>query len=136
MLGDTLADNIKSVAMDLHLGKIPSIWLQLASAWEHGPTSGQWNLIQWVNDLNARAAQLERMLQQGREKCPAYWLGGFYNPRGLLACLKQELLKNYSEAAGQVEQLVFRTEITGRDKDHVGFVANIPLLPQISHFFS
>ncbi|XP_075255403.1 dynein axonemal heavy chain 5-like isoform X4 [Convolutriloba macropyga] len=119
VLGDTLNDVIKSVAMDLHMGRIPREWLGLASSWERGPKEGQWTLIQWVNDLTARATQLERMLQQGREKCPAYWLGGFYNPRGLLACLKQELLKSYSDAAGQVEQLVFRTEITGRDKDHL-----------------
>ncbi|XP_063714091.1 dynein axonemal heavy chain 5-like isoform X5 [Symsagittifera roscoffensis] len=119
VLGDTLNDTIKSVAMDLHMGKIPKVWLKLASGWERGPAEGQWSLPQWIGDLSARAQQLERMLQQGREKCPAYWLGGLYNPRGLLACLKQELLKNYSEAAGQVEQLVFRTEITGRDKDHL-----------------
>jgi len=51
---------------------------------------------------------------------PAYWLGAFFNPRGLLALMKQEYIKQYSnERSGNFEQFVFQTEVTSRDKDHV-----------------
>ena len=59
-------------------------------------------------------------LFQGRDKMPAYWLGAFFYPRGLLALLKQE---NYRQAptdrSGNLEQYVIQTEVTARDKDHV-----------------
>lgn len=51
---------------------------------------------------------------------PAYWLGAFFNPRGLLALLKQESMKQFSaDRSGNFEQFTFQTEVTSRDKDHV-----------------
>ncbi|PIK33246.1 putative dynein heavy chain 8, axonemal, partial [Apostichopus japonicus] len=55
----------------------------------------------------------------GREKFPAYWLGGFFHPRCLLALLKQDAIKNSNATTNQVEPIMFQTEITSRDKDHV-----------------
>ena len=57
---------------------------------------------------------------QGRDKMPAYWLGAFVHPRGLLALLKQDSYKQYvQERGGNIDTIVFQTEITARDKDHV-----------------
>ena len=51
---------------------------------------------------------------------PAYWLGAFFNPRGLLALLKQDAYRHHgTDRSGNIEQYVFQTEITARDKDHV-----------------
>jgi len=51
---------------------------------------------------------------------PAYWLGAFFNPRGLLALMKQDYIRQYSsDRSGNFEQFVFQTEVTSRDKDHV-----------------
>lgn len=51
---------------------------------------------------------------------PAYWLGAFFNPKGLLALLKQEAMAHHaSDRGSNFEQFVFQTEITSRDKDHV-----------------
>ena len=51
---------------------------------------------------------------------PAYWLGAFFNPRGLLAQLKQETCRHIGgDRSGTMEQVVFQTEVTARDKDHV-----------------
>ena len=51
---------------------------------------------------------------------PAYWLGAFFNPRGLLALVKQDYIKHYSgDRSGNFEQFVFQTEVTTRDKEHV-----------------
>lgn len=51
---------------------------------------------------------------------PAYWLGAFFYPKGLLALVKQDCYKHHSsERSGNFEQYVFQTEITARDKDHV-----------------
>jgi dynein heavy chain len=57
---------------------------------------------------------------QGREKMPAYWLGAFYFPRGLLALLKQDAYRHHNQdRSGNIDTFVFQTEITSRDKDHV-----------------
>ena len=51
---------------------------------------------------------------------PAYWLGAFFYPRGLLSLLKQESYKHHAgDRSGNFDQYVFQTEITARDKDHV-----------------
>ena len=51
---------------------------------------------------------------------PAYWLGAFFNPRGLLALLKQEAIKAYcGDRSGNFEQFVFQTDTTFRDFGHV-----------------
>jgi hypothetical protein len=61
---------------------------------------------------------------------PAYWLGAFFNPRGLLALMKQDYIKQYSnDRSGNFEQFVFQTEVTSRDKDHVSFeICDFPIL--------
>ena len=57
---------------------------------------------------------------QGRDKMPAYWLGAFFCPQALLAMLKQDRYRQYcSDRSGNFDQLVFQTELTARDKDHV-----------------
>lgn len=58
---------------------------------------------------------------KGREKIPAFNLGAYYNPRMLLAIFKYETLKNknQNDEVGCVESLVFQSEFTLRDKDHV-----------------
>ena len=51
---------------------------------------------------------------------PAYWLGAFFYPRGLLALVKQDCYKQQTnERSGNFDQYIFQTEITARDKDHV-----------------
>ena len=53
---------------------------------------------------------------------PAYWLGAFFHPQGLLALLKQEAYRHSSDRTGYLEPYVFQTEITARDKDHVSML--------------
>ena len=51
---------------------------------------------------------------------PAYWLGAFTYPRGLLALLKQDCYRHHpQDRSGTFDQYVFQTEVTARDKDHV-----------------
>ena len=50
---------------------------------------------------------------------PAYWLGAFFNPHGLVSTLKQEAIRNHIEKSGNVDSIVFHTEVTQREKDHV-----------------
>ena len=58
---------------------------------------------------------------KGREKTPAYNLGAFYHPQGLLSLFKYETIriKNVSDEYGVLENLVFQSEMTSRDKEHV-----------------
>ena len=60
-------------------------------------------------------------LNQGREKNPYYNIGAFYFPLGLLSILKHETLvaKNKSDEIGCLENLVFQSEMTSRDKEHL-----------------
>lgn len=57
---------------------------------------------------------------------PAYNLSVFYNPQELLALFKHEFLKNknVTDEVGCVENLVFQSEMTSRDKDHVCHIIN------------
>ncbi len=52
---------------------------------------------------------------------PAYNLSVFYNPQELLALFKHEFIKskNQNDEVGCIENLVFQSEMTSRDKDHV-----------------
>lgn len=54
----------------------------------------------------------------------AYWLGAFFRPRALIAVLKQEAIKAHIEKSGNVDNIVFHTEVTQRDKDHVSIVTS------------
>ena len=55
---------------------------------------------------------------------PAYWLGAFFYPRGLLAMVKQEAHVHHSrDRSGNVDTYVFQTEVTARDKDHVSYIS-------------
>ena len=58
---------------------------------------------------------------KGRDRMPAFNLSAFYAPQGLLSILKHETLKmkNQNDELGCMENLVFQTEMTSRDKDHV-----------------
>lgn len=60
-------------------------------------------------------------LKKGREKIPAFNLGAYFNPRALLSLFKYETLKNknQNDEVGCVESLIFQSEFTLRDKDHV-----------------
>ena len=52
---------------------------------------------------------------------PAYWLGAFFNPKRLLAIVKQEAIRNFENSgrSSVMELFVIQSDITGRDKDHV-----------------
>lgn len=61
------------------------------------------------------------MKKKGREKTPAFNLGAFYHPEGLLSLFKFETIKNknQSDDVGCVEPMIFQSEMTSRDKEHV-----------------
>lgn len=73
--------------------------------------------------MSVRFQHIDKCLTIGREKNPAYNLGAFYYPQNLLSIFKFETLKikNQAEDFGCVENLVFQTEMTSRDKEHVKF---------------
>ncbi|XP_060567478.1 dynein axonemal heavy chain 5-like [Ruditapes philippinarum] len=116
-LGDQVSDTVLSAADDLYHLRIPRVWCKMS-----GPSAPPltWGLGSWLNELQNRCHHFEKILILGREKMPAYWLGAFFNPRGLLALMKQDYIKQYSnDRSGNFEQFVFQTEVTSRDKDHL-----------------
>ncbi|XP_074662754.1 uncharacterized protein LOC141915202 [Tubulanus polymorphus] len=118
VFGDQLSPKLVETADALYHNQIPQSWLKLA-----GPSAPpkSFSLINWLNDLTNRTQHFEKILALGREKMPAYWLGAFFNPRGLLALLKQDTYKHYNhfDRSGNMEPCVFQTELTARDKDHL-----------------
>ncbi|XP_066278010.1 uncharacterized protein [Branchiostoma lanceolatum] len=115
-LGDQLSEEYLTVADDLYHYRTPELWCRLGGDAVPPPT---WNPAQWLTDLTNRHAHFEKLLSQGREKFPAYWPGAFFQPRALFGLLKSESVKNFTDKYGFVEPLMFQTEITTRDKDHL-----------------
>ncbi|XP_025098007.1 LOW QUALITY PROTEIN: dynein gamma chain, flagellar outer arm-like [Pomacea canaliculata] len=116
-LGDQMSDHTLSVADDLFHLRIPQLWCDM-SGFSAPPLT--WGLGQWLAELQSRCHHFERILSLGRERMPFYWLGAFFNPRGLLALIKQESIRNFAgDRSGYFEQFVFQTEVTARDKDHL-----------------
>ncbi|XP_077343463.1 dynein axonemal heavy chain 5-like [Lithobates pipiens] len=116
-LGDQLSDpSAITIVHDLYHKKAPTQWFKME--WSF-PCPSDWSVSSWIQDLQQRVAHFEKILQLGREKTPTYWLGAFHNPKGLLSLLKQEAIRRYSERTGNAESVVFKTEITQRDKEHI-----------------
>lgn len=61
------------------------------------------------------------IIKKGRERNPAFNLSAFYNPQVLLSLFKLETIrtKNQVDDTCCIESLVFQTEMTARDKEHV-----------------
>jgi dynein heavy chain len=117
--GDLLSDQHQQVADDLYHVRIPDRWRHLAGG--TAPPAGH-SLPLWLTDLQNRCAHYERILALGREKMPAYWLGAFFHPRGLLSLLIQDCCRyqtTNARSGGSLESYVFQTELTQRDKDHI-----------------
>nr|DBA26446.1 TPA: hypothetical protein GDO54_010703 [Pyxicephalus adspersus] len=116
-LGDQLSDpNTITIVHDLCYKKAPARWFEMEWGF---PCPSDWSVSSWIQDVQQRVAHFEKILQFGREKMPTYWLGAFHNPKGLLSILKQEAIRRYSERTGNAEAIVFKTEITQRDKEHI-----------------
>jgi hypothetical protein len=58
---------------------------------------------------------------KGRDKSPGYNLSAFYWPQALLSLFKMETFRqrNQNEENPCLESLVFQSEMTARDKEHV-----------------
>ncbi|KAM9316607.1 uncharacterized protein PAF06_007656 [Gastrophryne carolinensis] len=116
-LGDQLSDpDLITIVQDLYNKKAPREWCKTQLSFS---CPSDWPLSSWMQDLQQRVAHFEKLLQLGYEKMPTYWLGAFYNPKGLLSVLKQEAIRGYSERTGNAEPLEFKSEITQRDKEHI-----------------
>ncbi|XP_071954985.1 uncharacterized protein [Antedon mediterranea] len=116
MFGDLFSDKLIDIADDMFHHRIPLIWRNLAG--DSAPPA-TWQLGHWLADLGQRCLHLEKIIIQGREKFPAFWLGAFFQPKSLLALLKQDAMRAHGQHAAQMEPFIFQTEITARDKDHV-----------------
>ncbi|XP_048577711.1 dynein axonemal heavy chain 8 isoform X3 [Nematostella vectensis] len=114
--GDQLSEEMLDAADDLYQLRIPKLWCTLGG--DASPPA-TWSLAAWFTDLGSRFSHIDRIVVQGRDRVPAYWLGAFFNPRRLLSIVKQEAVRNAESKASGTEPFVFLTEITGRDKDHL-----------------
>ena len=74
---------LQSVADGLETGRTPEAWQQVT--WRCAA------LAPWWDAALRRHAQLDEWLTHGRPAC--FWIGGFYNPRGLLAAVCQEVTR-------------------------------------------
>ncbi|KAK6987321.1 dynein heavy chain 5 axonemal, partial [Biomphalaria glabrata] len=116
-LGDQVSQHILEVADDIYHLRIPEAWCKM-SGYSAPPLT--FGIAQWLVELQNRCYHFEKILSLGRDKMPSYWLGAFFNPRGLLSLVKQDSIRSYAnERQGNFELLTFQTEITSRDKDHL-----------------
>ncbi|XP_055889444.1 dynein axonemal heavy chain 8-like isoform X3 [Biomphalaria glabrata] len=116
-LGDQVSQHILEVADDIYHLRIPEAWCKM-SGYSAPPLT--FGIAQWLVELQNRCYHFEKILSLGRDKMPSYWLGAFFNPRGLLSLVKQDSIRSYAnERQGNFELLTLQTEITSRDKDHL-----------------
>jgi dynein heavy chain len=103
---------------------------RLPRAWEvmsWGPRTSHAPLTTWIEDLQVRVKELEKLHRLGTRISSVY-LGGLFNPRGFLGALQQEA------ALPSHPKPVLKIELTAREKDHLReppvegvFVHNISL---------
>ncbi|CAF0814844.1 unnamed protein product, partial [Brachionus calyciflorus] len=117
-LGWDLSQEVLEVADSLYHNQIPKSWCLLSGSESHFV---HYALGSFLNDLTVRFQHIDKCLSMSREKNPAFNLGAYYYPQNLLSLFKFETLKtkNQAEDFGCVEPLVFQTEMTSRDKEHL-----------------
>jgi dynein heavy chain len=117
-IGWDASEEIIEIADSLYNQQIPRAWCLLAGA---NTTIVNFSLASFIADINQRFQHIDKCMTVGRDKMPAYNLGAFYHPQSLLSLFQFEMLraKNQGDDAGCVESIVFQTEMTSRDKEHV-----------------
>ena len=117
-LGFEWSQELVDVADSLYHQQIPKVWCLLFGS---NTTFSNYPLGSFLADLSSRYTHIDKCLTMGRDKTPAFNLGAFYCPQGLLSLVKYETMKtkNGNDDIGCVESLVFQTEMTARDKEHV-----------------
>merc|ERR1712151_721281 len=116
-LGEKLAEDTFQDVVDIFNGFIPSRWCALS-----GPSAPPctWPLNTWLSDFQSRFSHIEKVMDKGSERTPAYWLGAYFNPKRLIALVLQESMQTAEvKQSGTYESYVIKTELTGRDKDHL-----------------
>ena len=110
---------IAEIADSIYNQQIPKAWSILAGA--RTSIAGGYSLASFISDLSARFQHIDKCLTVGKEKMPAYNLSAFFNPKALLSLFKFEMIKhkNANDETGCVEPILFQTDMTSRDKEHV-----------------
>ncbi len=130
-------DELIEVADSLYHNQVPKLWCTMSG---NNTYVLLYSLAQFFTDLTTRFQHIDKCLTlvcsvlywnligifiyftiKGREKTPAYNLGAYFYPQGLLSLFKYETMKNKNsnDEIGCLESLVFQTEMTSRDKEHV-----------------
>lgn len=89
---------------------VPSSWA--SSTWS-AP-----NLAAWESGLRTRHVQLLRWAQGSRPPCPL-WLGGLFNPAGLLTAVRQEAVRRHSADQWSLEDVILSVSVTKADASGV-----------------
>merc|ERR1711935_531352 len=69
--------------------QVPATWECIS--WKPRPVGSQKPLAAWTDTLALRSKELEK-LNDKRLKIPSAWLGGMFNPRGMLAAMRMEAM--------------------------------------------
>lgn len=88
--------------------RLPRAWEEVS--WQ--PRPGHSSLNTWIEDLQIRVRELEKLHKLGT-RITSVFLGGFFNPRGFLGALQQEA------ALPSHPSPTLRVEVTTREKDHL-----------------
>lgn len=131
------SDELVEIADSLYNHQIPRVWCLLAG---NGTVikSLNYSLANFISDMSVRFQHMDKCLTVGKEKMPAYNLSAFYRPQMLLSMLKLDMIKNknLNDDAGCVENIIFQTEMTSRDKEHViiHLISSLVFLPSLFGF--
>ena len=90
--------------------------LRVPNKWLYDPTGAEisWlspTLGQWLAGMRARNSQLTNWLETKTDRLTSYWLGLFFNPKGFLTGMKQEVNRINKANEWSLEDVVFSTEV-------------------------
>lgn len=101
-----LADAMGSI----RLAAVPAGWARASQMCSHG-------LGSWIAELRRRSEQLTKWLHGHRPAC--FWLGGLFNPQGLLAANRQEVCRGRLKEGWTLGDVVDDVRVLNVDEEDV-----------------
>jgi dynein heavy chain len=108
----TISTSLRNTIDALFESKVPQTWVFYNSVEEFS-----WLITAlgpWFAGFTERSVQFRTWLEKGKPH--SFWLAGFYNPKGLLTAMKQEVTRSHLSERWALDDVVYHSEVTDYEK--------------------